>query len=231
MGFSGDDGSAVTTGSDCAVLIPAFDEASTVATVVRTALASGVGPVLVIDDGSGDHTADAARAAGAEVLSLPRNMGKGGALAAGARSRSEQVLVLLDADLVGLRPEQVRALAAPVVDGEADMSRGVFTGGRWATTAAQKLTPSLNGQRGLLRDGLLAVEGLSQSRYGVEIAITGHAARQGWRTVDVPLDDVSQVMKEEKRGWLRGLLTRLRMYTEILRQTLRQRAQRRAQRR
>lgn len=219
------------TGSDCAVLIPAFEEAATVATVVRTALASGVGPVVVVDDGSSDDTADTARAAGAEVLSLPRNLGKGGALEAGARSRSERVLVLLDADLVGLRPEQVQALAGPVVEGEADMSRGVFTGGRWATTAAQKLAPSLNGQRGLLRDGLLSVEGLRHSRYGVEVAITGHAARQGWRTVDVPLDGVSQVMKEEKRGWWRGMLTRARMYAEILRQTRTQRRRRRAQRR
>ncbi|MDF1523252.1 MAG: glycosyltransferase, partial [Trueperaceae bacterium] len=155
---------------DCAVLIPAYDEAATVATVVRVALEAAVGPVLVIDDGSADGTAPAARAAGAEVLRLEANAGKGGALAAGAAARTEAVVVLLDADLTGLRPEHVRALAEPVRAGEVDMTRGVFAGGRWVTTVAQQVVPVLNGQRGLRRTLLLEVEGLESSRYGVEVA-------------------------------------------------------------
>jgi glycosyltransferase involved in cell wall biosynthesis len=199
-----------------AILIPALDEAATIAQVVAVARRANLGPVLVIDDGSADDTAALARRAGAEVLRLPRNRGKGGALAAGARERSEEVLVLLDGDLVGLRPQHVRALAEPVVRNEADMTRGVFVGGRWATTFAQKWMPVLNGQRALRRAGLLAVEDLDASRYGVEVAISEHARHAHWRTRDVPLRGVSQVMKEEKRGPLRGLSVRVRMYAEIL---------------
>lgn len=220
---------------DCVVLIPAYDEATTVATVVRVALAAAVGAVLVVDDGSSDATASAARGAGAEVLRLDTNVGKGGALAAGAAARTEAVVVLLDADLTGLRPEHVRALAEPVRAGEVDMTRGVFAGGRWMTTVAQQVVPVLNGQRGLRRKLLLEVEGLATSRYGVEVAISDHARRRAWRTRDVPLAGVSQVMKEEKRGWWRGQRIRWRMYAEIalqaLRQTLRQAFQRNAPRR
>lgn len=226
MDCSAGDDDGMTTASDCAVLIPAFEEATTVGTVVSTAVAAQVGPVVVVDDGSTDGTAEVARSAGAEVLRLPTNLGKGGALEAGARSRPERVLVLLDADLVGLTPEHVRDLADPVNQGQVEMSRGVFSGGRLLTTAAQVLWPRLNGQRGLLREGLLQVRGLAQSRYGVEVAISDHAKRHRWRIVDVPLTGVSQVMKEEKRGWWRGLLTRIRMYFEIARQDLRQRIQR-----
>lgn len=215
----------------CAVLIPAYDEEATVATVVRVAVAAGVGAVLVIDDGSRDGTAAAARAAGAEVLRLDPNVGKGGAVAAGARARTEEVVVLLDADLTGLRPEHVRALAAPVAAGEADMTRGVFEGGRWVTTAAQHLAPLLNGQRALRRDLLLAVERLAESRYGVEVAITDHAKRHHWRTRDVPLQGVSQVMKEEKRGWWRGQRIRWGMYRDILRQAARALLQRKTPKR
>lgn len=203
-----------------AVLIPAYDEARTVASVIRVALQAGIGPVVVVDDGSSDATAAVARRAGAEVLPLEQNRGKGGALAAGASVRGEDVLVLLDADLTGLRPAHVRALANPVVAGEAVMSRGVFVGGRWSTTAAQRLIPQLNGQRAVLREHLLDVPGLAESRYGVEVAITEYAAEAGWATVDVPLRGVSQVMKEEKRGMLRGLVVRLRMYGQIVRQML-----------
>lgn len=203
-------------GRDAVVLIPALDEATTIASVIAVARGAAVGPVVVIDDGSKDGTADAAAAAGAEVVRLETNRGKGGALAAGARARREAVVVLLDADLTGLRPKHVRALAQPVVAGRADMTRGVFVGGRWATALAQRLLPILNGQRALLREGLLAVPGLAESRYGVEIAIAEHAKSEGWVTQDVALPGVSQVVKEEKRGLLRGFLVRLRMYAEIL---------------
>lgn len=210
-----------TAGARAVVLIPALDEQDTVAGVVAVARAAAIGPVMVIDDGSSDATAEVAAAAGAEVLRLERNRGKGGALAAGARVRKERVLVLLDADLTGLRPRHVRALARPVLAGKADMSRGVFVGGRWPTYLAQKLVPVLNGQRGLLRERLLEVERLGDSRYGVEIAISEHARRSGWRTVDVPLPGVSQVMKEEKLGAWRGVTRRLRMYGEILLEVVR----------
>ena len=204
-----------------AILIPALDEAGTVATVVAVARAAGLGPVMVIDDGSEDATAAVAREAGAEVLRLAKNLGKGGAVAAGAHARRERVLVLLDADLIGLTAAHVRALAAPVMSGAADMTRGVFVGGRWRTNVAQQLVPVLNGQRAIRRTALLEVEGLDDSRYGIEVAITDHAKRHGWRSVDVPLDGVSQVMKEEKLGTWRGTLVRLRMYAEILGQLVR----------
>ncbi|ADI13544.1 glycosyl transferase family 2 [Truepera radiovictrix DSM 17093] len=198
------------------MLIPAFNEAANVPSVVRVALEAALGPVLVVDDGSGDATALAAERAGATVLRLPRNEGKGGALFAGARALSSDVVVLVDADLLGLRPEHLRDLALPVLRGEVEMTRGVFAGGRWRTTAAQRLTPQLNGQRALKRELLLSVPGLKSSRYGVEIAITEHAKRSGWRVRDVPLAGVSQVMKEEKRGFWQGVAMRLKMYAEIL---------------
>lgn len=205
------------------MLIPAFDEAPNLTPVVKAALDAGLGPVLVVDDGSRDATAEVARDAGANVLRLQQNRGKGAALRAGAEALASEVVVLLDADLVGLTAGHVRVLAEPVLAGRADMTRGAFRGGRWRTTAAQRIAPQLNGQRALRRASLLSVPGLAESRYGVEIAITRHAEERGWRCLDVPLEGVSQVMKEEKRGLLRGLATRLRMYAEILAAIVRRR--------
>ena len=202
------------------VIIPALDEAGTVASVVRSARDADVGPVVVVDDGSSDATAQVAERAGAEVVRLATNRGKGGAVVAGAASRDEDVVVLLDADLIGLTADHVRALAAPVVSGAAVMSRGAFTGGRWSTTTAQRIAPQLNGQRAVERVRLLEIPGLATSRYGIEVAITEHATDAQWSTVDVELCGVSQVTKEEKRGIVRGTLKRLRMYAEILRQLL-----------
>lgn len=201
----------------CAVLIPAFNEAASVAGVVSVALAARLGTVLVVDDGSSDSTASTSRIAGASVLRLAQNQGKGGAVAAGAAVLTEPVILLLDADLIGLTPEHLHDLADPVIHGNADMSRGVFEGGRWSTTAAQQLLPQLNGQRAIRRELLLGLPELSDSRYGIEMVITEAARAEDWRTVDVPMPGVSQVTKEEKLGFLKGLRQRLRMYRDIVR--------------
>ena len=80
-------------------LIPAHDEAPRIGPVVRAATKHL--PVLVVDDGSSDATADVAAIAGASVLSQYPNQGKGAALRAGfARAIADGALavVTLDAD-------------------------------------------------------------------------------------------------------------------------------------
>ena|SRR3990170_3498464 len=80
-------------------LIPAYNEGERVAPVVRAVLAYL--PVLVVDDGSTDQTAQFATDAGAEVLQQQPNQGKGAALLAGfaaALARGFQAVVTLDAD-------------------------------------------------------------------------------------------------------------------------------------
>ena len=71
-----------------AALIPALDVASTVESVVRGAL-EHVDHALVVDDGSSDETAAAAKRAGAEVVVHPTNRGKGAALRSGMRRLRE----------------------------------------------------------------------------------------------------------------------------------------------
>lgn len=84
------------------VVIPALNEQDSVADVVsdvRSALP--LARCLVVNDGSTDRTAERARAAGADVLSLPYNLGVGGAMRAGfrfARERGYLVVIQVDAD-------------------------------------------------------------------------------------------------------------------------------------
>ena len=80
-------------------LIPGYNEGPRIGEVVRGAGAHL--PVLVVDDGSTDDTADAARAAGATVLEQRPNQGKGAALRAGFRQAladGAEAVLTLDAD-------------------------------------------------------------------------------------------------------------------------------------
>ena len=82
-------------------VIPAHNEASTVADVVRGVIAHVGCDVLVVNDASSDDTAARAREAGATVIDLPLNLGAWGAVQTGMRyaQRNRYGTVLtLDAD-------------------------------------------------------------------------------------------------------------------------------------
>ncbi|PWB96054.1 glycosyltransferase family 2 protein [Salinibacterium hongtaonis] len=66
------------------VVMPAFNEAETVASVIAEVFHAVPGvPVLVVDDGSADETSHVAKRAGAMVATLPFNLGVGGAMRVG----------------------------------------------------------------------------------------------------------------------------------------------------
>lgn len=201
-----------------AAVIPAYNEEGNIARVLRVLVPmEAVDEIIVVSDGSTDRTAEVARRyRRVRVVELERNVGKGGAMMAGARATDAEVLLFLDADLVGLRRHHVLAMLDPVLRGQADMALGVFDEGRLATDLAQKLAPQLSGQRAVRRRLLEGVPGLEASGFGVEVALSRYADKSGARVVRVPLRNVAQVMKEEKSGLWKGLRARARMYWEII---------------
>lgn len=87
-------------GPSVSVIIPAHNEAPTIAEMTKACLANtpGVLELIVVDDGSTDGTADLARAAGADVIRLERNQGKGAAMQRGIDHARGEILVFIDAD-------------------------------------------------------------------------------------------------------------------------------------
>lgn len=105
-----------------AAVIPAFNEESRIAATVAETLAY-VDEVVVIDDGSGDATAERARAAGARVIRRPESSGYVASLLRGFASVETNIVVTLDAD--GEMPlERIPDLVAPVANGTAGMVQG-----------------------------------------------------------------------------------------------------------
>jgi glycosyltransferase involved in cell wall biosynthesis len=187
-------------------LIPAHDEAERIAaTVTATASISGVDRILVIDDCSSDDTGARARAAGAEVLRLDRNVGKGAALDAGLSLVRDDadVVLLLDGDL-GTSASQGGRILAPVLSGDADMAVATFPkatgkagfglvmglarfGIHMLGDRGFEASAPLSGQRALDRRTLDVVTPFAFG-YGVEVALTIRALRAGLRVIEVPTD-------------------------------------------
>jgi glycosyltransferase involved in cell wall biosynthesis len=129
-------------GVRCVAIVPAHNEAESIAAVVREIRGfDRAVEVVVVDDGSVDRTALRAAEAGARVVQLPFNLGIGGAVQTGFRYAHEhgfELAVRLDGD--GQHdPSQLPRLLAPVLAGEADIAVGSrFAGeGDWRPTFAR----------------------------------------------------------------------------------------------
>jgi hypothetical protein len=134
----------------------------------------------------------------------------------GAQASACDLIVFLDADLVGMRPEHVLALIEPVRAGTCTMTLGVFSQGRPSTDWSHRLTPFLSGQRCLRWSLYRSTTDLLTSRYGVEVALSLYARTRGYSVVHVPWPGVTHVMKCEKIGRLEGWKAYLRMYGQIV---------------
>lgn len=205
-------------------IVPAYNEALNISGVLfpldQARSLGFLDNILVVCDGCQDDTAAIARGYGANVLELSPNRGKGGAMLAGARDTDADLLVFIDADLIGLTAYHVRDLIEPVKSCKAQMSMGIFGGGRMSTDAAQHVAPFLTGQRAILKKDFLSIPDLDNSRYGVEVVLTKYSKKHRWRVEKVNWYNMSQVMKEEKLGFGAGFKVRLKMYWDIIKASI-----------
>lgn len=190
--------------------------------VVKVVLSSGLADqILVVDDGSTDSTSLMASSSGAQVIRLPENKGKGNALATGLKAAKNDVVVFLDADLVGLNEQHIFTLASPVLNDEVKMTVGQFHSGEFWTTLSQHITPFLSGQRAIRKQSIANFGKMEELGFGVETALTLFFKENRLSLKTVPLENLRHVVKERKFGFSRGFCLRMKMYSQILRIFLR----------
>lgn len=197
-------------------IIPAYNEEKTILGVIDILKnVDLIDEIIVISDGSKDNTAMLARTSGVAVIELDENMGKGAAINEGLKICKGEVILFLDADLIGLKPRHVYCLLDPVIRDECDMAVGIFSSGRISTDLAQKISPKLSGQRAVKKPILDRMTNMEITGYGLEIALSMHVKKENVRVVEIGLDDLTHVMKEEKHGLVKGFGQRMKMYWEI----------------
>ena len=144
------------------VVIPAFNEGKNIGRVLSVLeTIDMIDEIIVVNDGSTDDTKEQALKHDVKLVDLPKNQGKGKALKAGIDNAKGDIIVMLDADLIGLTEKHFVNLVSPVLKDEADMTIGIFSGGRKSTDFAQKVAPFLSGQRAIKRQFLENIEAVS----------------------------------------------------------------------
>lgn len=198
------------------VIIAAFNEAPTVARSVADVIGHPqVSEVIVVDDGSTDATAEEARQAGAQVITLPENRGKAAALDAGVAVAREDVLLFVDADVTGLSHEVLSRIMRPVIEGRCDMYVGIRARKTLWLNRLLRVFPIIGGERALTRALWQRVPTRHMHGFRIEIALN-HTAKYHGRGMGFELiEGVVHRTKERKFGWWRGFWRRLRMIGEV----------------
>jgi glycosyltransferase involved in cell wall biosynthesis len=217
------------------LIIPALNEAACIGPLLDELPPGLAHELLVVDNGSTDDTASAARRSGARVVVEPRR-GYGYACAAGVAAASGDVLAFMDGD-GSFIPSELAALLAPILDGSADLvlgtrMRGGMTAGampahqRAGNRVVARLLYRLYGLRltdlgpfRAVRRDLLDTLDMSEMTYGWPVEMIVKAARQHARIVELPVSYRPRMAGESKvGGTMRGTL--LATY-RILRTTFR----------
>jgi dolichol-phosphate mannosyltransferase len=199
------------------LVAPAYDEEVKIVEVVRRTPRAIVDKILVVDDGSADRTAEVARAAGAEVLSLGAVRGVGYAIREGftvaQRERFDIVVVIAGNNKDS--PEEICRLLDPICDGHSDFVMGsrFLAGGayggdmpayrKFATRlhpfligllAGRRITESTNGFRAMkvtvLDDSRIDIGQPWLDQYELEVYLLIKLLTLGYRCTEVPVSKV-----------------------------------------
>lgn len=211
------------------VIVPCFNERSTVLELLRRVAAVAIDKeIVVIDDGSTDETPElverfAATEPSVRFLRQDRNRGKGAALRRGIAEARGEIVLIQDADLE-YEPSEYSRLIQPILDGDADVVYGSRFAGHprrvmmyWHTlgndflTFLSNITTNLNltdmetcykAIRGDLARTLL----LTSDRFGFEPEVTARLAQRDARIYEVPISYAGRTYAEGKKiNWKDGV--------------------------
>jgi glycosyltransferase involved in cell wall biosynthesis len=186
------------------VVIPALNEAESIASVVREMPWDLIHECIVVDNGSTDATAAVAEAAGARVI-LQAQRGYGRACATGAAAATSNILVFMDGDGSDV-PSDMHRLLEPIEKGECDFVIGsrmrgtrepgsmlvsqIFAG--WLAGLLLRLLykvqyTDMGPFRAITREGLTRLN-MQEETYGWNLEMQMRAAQCGLRIREIPVN-------------------------------------------
>jgi glycosyltransferase involved in cell wall biosynthesis len=166
-------------------IIPAYNEEKNIPRVLDVVTTfKRFKEILVLDDGSTDHTTEIARTyqqacPHLKVITMPKKNGKAGVIKKGVKESTGELIVMLDSDLIGLTHKNIDALILPVVNQEVDQTVLDRAGDRtpvWGWTNCAKY---FGGERAFWKKDFLEIDVPDDAGYLLEITNNLHYINHG----------------------------------------------------
>ena len=201
------------------IIIPAFNESDTIDELIKSVIKHPqIREVIVVNDGSTDNTGKIAEKAGARVLNLAQNVGKADAMDIGVRAAQSEIILFLDADVIGFTHEKISNIIDPVLDGKLEMHIGILP--RPSLSILSKkvfyFILILSGMRALTKELWYKVPRVHKDGFKIELALNHMARKWGKGLGYEIIPGLIHTTKEKKHGISSGLWRRVKMIKEII---------------
>ncbi len=204
--------------SKVSCIIPAHNEGLRIGMVLRVVYNHPlVDEIIVVDDASTDDTQNVVKEfPKVRLIANKENKGKSYSIAAGIIESSGDYILMLDADLRGLRPEDINSLVNPVKKGKADVTMSI----RKNTPAWMKLikVDLMTGEKVMPKNVIMPhiQEIMTLRNYALEVFLNRIIIKNKCAIKTVLLKDVYDDLKTTKKGFFAGIKLFLSMWRDIL---------------
>ena len=199
-------------------IIPAYNEEQRIEKVLKIVTQhSLLKEVIVINDGSTDKTLEIIQKFKTViVINQEKSLGKSQAVLAGLKKASGEIILFLDADLVGLTEENLTNLVKPVINNEIDVAISLIKNTTWFAKLIG--IDYLSGQRAIKKhflDDFLKISKIPG--WGIESAYLNEKIINQNLTLKVVLwENVTSPWPQKKFGYIQGQIRLIKMVWEIL---------------
>lgn len=204
-------------------VIPAYNEGKTIANVLEAAVGAldFLREIIVVDDCSSDNTGSIAEQFSRKFSEVRlsvngKNSGKSASITRGIAESSGKYILMLDADLMGLKSENIMSLMRPIDSGIADAVISIRENTpRWMKIIGVDF---MSGERVFPKSMVAAyLEEMGKlESFGLEVFLNGIMIENKLRIRSVVMNNVFNRRKVKKNGWGNGLAGEISMWRDIL---------------
>lgn len=203
------------------VVIAAYNEAERIGNVLKVVEHHPlIDEVIVVNDGSKDNTIEVVKKYNVRLIDNDKNMGKTRSVKHGIDESKNDIIMLLDADLIGITAEAIEKLAKPVLDGSVDWTLSMRSNSFESFKPLKRTKVDwLSGERVVPKSLLMDPFIWSKPNvgFGLETLMNKSLLGKNKTFQSVYLSTVINPTKSKKGGFWRGFTDQTRMVMQISR--------------
>ncbi len=189
-------------------VVPVYNEEKTIKNVLEILTSSDrIDNIIVIDGRSTDDTPNIIKKFKVKIITLKKPKGKGYAVKVGTKNIKSNIILLCDADLIGLRKEHIDKLLKPMFKNDAVMVIGLRDKGNIIANAIMPYFPLTGGERAILTKVFMEIrKNQLIEGWGLESVMNDYCKKKKLKVIKVKLEGMDHIGLQTKKYGLMAFL-------------------------